>query len=157
MNLEKRASVPFSSLTGGYLYEIRESAGELWFITSKGIFWMGHTTSCCESVDIDEVFGDPEELRGAYITEADEPSSEGEGIKVRDFEEGYTPESYTWTFYRLQTPKGDLVIRWLGTSNGYYGEAVDFEQVDGFSDLEWLATAATTDSDTFPGQPWRPK
>lgn len=43
---------------------------------------------------------------------------------------GYANESFTWTFYLIQTNKGHVTLRWLGSSNGYYSESVRFARVD---------------------------
>jgi hypothetical protein len=78
-----------------------------------------HSQSCCEHVYIEEVHGHYDDLVGSPLTLAEEASNDGPS-------EDY--ESCTWTFYRFATVKGYVTIRWLGTSNGYYSESVDFEE-----------------------------
>lgn len=83
---------------------------------------MFHSNDCCEHVYIESIIGDLDDLIGEDLLLADESSGE----TPADVKWDYEPESYTWTFYRLATRKGFVDIRWLGTSNGYYGEGVDF-------------------------------
>lgn len=66
--------------------------------------------------------GDISDLIGAPIARAEVVESEG-GDPAPEY-----PDSWTWTFYKLATIKGEVVMRWLGESNGYYSESVDFER-----------------------------
>ena len=84
-------------------------------------FRMSHHQDCCEFVDIEDICGDLDWLVGSPITQAEETSRDGSGEE--DLERA------TWTFYRIGTAKGLVVIRWLGTSNGCYSESVDFDEV----------------------------
>ncbi len=88
---------------------------------------MHHHQDCCESVSIQDVCGELSDLVGTPILQAEENSS-GEDpadCPKRD----YQPESMTWTFYRIATMKGQVVIRWLGTSNGYYSERISIDPI----------------------------
>lgn len=88
------------------------------------VYQMWHAQDCCESVGINDVEGDVNDLVGSPIVVA-------EAVDSSDFPapEGEYVESYTWTFYRLATQKGFVVVRWLGESNGYYSERVDFAKI----------------------------
>ena len=95
------------------------------FKCADGSEWrMVHDQDCCEGVNVEEIVGDPADAIGKVINAREETSwSHPEGFVT----EGRYLESYTWTFYILQTDKGAITIRWLGQSNGYYSERVDFE------------------------------
>jgi hypothetical protein len=88
---------------------------------------MEHRQDCCESVSIEDICGDLQDLIGSEIVDAYESTNEdakpaGYISPVSD----YTDDSETWTFYRIATAKGTVTIRWYGTSNGYYSVGVDF-------------------------------
>lgn len=94
---------------------------ELYLITDDG--WQcvfSHSQQCCESVWIESVSGDLEDLIGTPILLAgvnssyEDPSEENDGNDT------------LWTFYRFATVKGFVTVRWCGTSNGYYSTEVDF-------------------------------
>lgn len=99
----------------------RDDPDEIFFTCADGSeFKMYHYQECCESVGIHEIVGDEEDLLNTPILQASERTNrENEDIN----------ESSTWTFYRISTIKGTVVISWYGSSNGYYSEAVNFDQV----------------------------
>lgn len=83
-----------------------------------------HERDCCESVRLVDVCGDPEDLVGSPVVLAEEVSNAED---PEDHPAGsYGDDSHTWTFYRLGTARGTVVLRWLGESNGYYSERVAF-------------------------------
>lgn len=103
--------------------EIKENYGddELYFYCDNGeIYKMYHEQNCCESVAIDDICGELDDLVGSPILIAEEVTDEGET------EWG----THTWTFYKFATDKGYVTIKWYGESNGYYSESVDFVLVE---------------------------
>jgi len=100
----------------------------LFFETSDGrTFCLYHDQDCCESVTLDDVAGDLDDLVGSPLVIAEEVSNDDAGYTVP--ERDYVPESETWTFYKFATAKGYVTLRWHGESNGYYSESVSFIDV----------------------------
>jgi hypothetical protein len=94
---------------------------ELFFYTADGDrYKMYHDQDCCESVYIEDVIGDLDDLIGSPITMAEDVVTRG---RVRS---GLLMKAATWTFYKFATNQGYVTLRWLGTSNGYYSESVSF-------------------------------
>jgi len=93
------------------------------FETAGGrTFRLFHSQDCCESVDVNEIVGNLYDLIGSPLTMAEEVSNEDDP-KPSEY-----ADSWTWTFYKLATVKGYVTLRWLGESNGYYGETAMFEE-----------------------------
>lgn len=98
------------------------------FACSDGsIYSMHHTQDCCESVSINDIVGDLEDLIGSPIVMADVVTSNELPKNIPEPE--YRGDSETWTFYKIATNKGSVTIRWYGSSNGYYSESVDFVEI----------------------------
>lgn len=119
----------FSELLGKTLLKIVKHSDRINFICSDGTAYAQfHIQDCCESVTVDDVIGDLEDLIGSPILKAEEVTSteNPEGVS-----KGYQ-DSFTWTFYHLATMKGHVTIRWYGESNGYYSESVNFNCISNF-------------------------
>lgn len=87
---------------------------------------LGHHQDCCEGVYVEDITGNLSDLVGHPILRAEEVTCDDdepvpEGLVAPEVYGG----DYRWTFYKLDTIKGGVTIRWLGESNGYYSIDVD--------------------------------
>lgn len=116
-----------SVLVGKTLSGVENAGNEVTFTSDHGEVWrLYHVPDCCENVRVEDVVGNLADLIGSPILLAQEVSDADEPPPAHEY-----VDSYTWTFYKLATVKGDVTIRFLGESNGYYSESVDFEVVKG--------------------------
>lgn len=83
-----------------------------------------HEQDCCECVVLEELHGDLKDLVGSPILQAELVENCPEPYPDREY------ESHTWSFYKFATIKGSVTMRWLGESNGYYSESVDFRRIE---------------------------
>jgi len=113
----------FNDLIGKTLASITNKDNEeLIFVLDDGSkYRLYHDQDCCENVTIVDIDGDLNDLVGSPILQADESTNTEDTFGEIEY-----PDSFTWTFYKLATIKGYVTVRWLGESNGYYSEGVDF-------------------------------
>lgn len=98
---------------------LRDDKEELLFTAEDGRrFRFYHSQGCCESVEVEDVTGELSDLVGEPIRQAELVSE----VSV-DLNYG----SSTWSFYKFATGNGAVVVRWLGSSNGYYSETVAYQ------------------------------
>lgn len=118
---------PFDTLRGLTIAHVHYDGGEqvVYFRTECGRhFVMHHQQDCCESVSLIEGHDELRALIGHRIEQAEESSNDTEGARSE------WDESFLWTYYRIGTAGGWAVLRWYGSSNGYYSEDVDFEEIE---------------------------
>lgn len=116
----------FSILKGKTLksVEVDRKKEQITFIdTEDNTYCLWHAQDCSESVFIEDIVGDINNLIKTPIVMAELVVDTTKELPPSDRIED---ESYTWSFYKLATIKGYVTIRWFGTSNGYYSEEVDF-------------------------------
>jgi hypothetical protein len=115
--------IDFSTLRGKTLTAVDVTDDEVTFTADSGEqYRLLHFDDCCESVTVESVVGDVADLVGSPITVAEEVTSCENPPDVKpDYQ-----DSFTWTFYKIDTAKGGITIRWYGQSNGYYSESVSF-------------------------------
>ena len=114
-----------SLLVGKTLESVKETGEEMLFVCTDGdAFRAYHMQDCCESVAIHDITGEIQSLIGSPIVEATEDVTSEDW--PNDVPTEYC-ESFTWTTHCFRTEAGnEVIVRWLGESNGYYGEDVHF-------------------------------
>ena len=118
VNISEMEGLTFHHIEGG------ERESDVLLFVGAGdtpSFKFYHEQDCCESVSIEDIVGDLNDLVGVPLLEAREDSQDGSN--------GNDYESATWTFYNFRTIKGSVTVRWLGVSNGYYSESVRCERL----------------------------
>ena len=91
----------------------------LTFVSGKRVK-ICHFQECRESVVIHGVSGNVANLKGKALIECLHEVDESNPLDV---------DSSTITKITLKTADDCAIIRWYGTSNGYYGEGVSFEDL----------------------------
>lgn len=122
MNINVLAGLTLEAFDG------KKGDAEIVIVASGRKFKMLHYQDCCESVSVDSVSGNPQNAIGEVIIDATERNSRDHDLPNLPAKE-WADSSETWTYYTIRTQSETMVIRWYGTSNGYYSESVDFEEV----------------------------
>lgn len=115
-------------LVGSTIIGIQFDEGDLILRMKNRRTWkFYHSQSCCESVYLYDIQGDRLNALFGFplITSSlDESTDWPEDVGDLD-----TDDSFTWTTLMLETDFAKVRVRWLGTSNGYYHETIDLEEV----------------------------
>ena len=124
----------FEDLQGRVLIKVNRIGDEEihFHFTEDHYVRMYHEQDCCESVSIEDVVGDLDDLVGTPLLLVEE--SVNDDLEEQESTDEYSYDSETWTYYRFRTIKGSVDIRWYGVSNGYYSESVNIEIVGGETD-----------------------
>lgn len=116
--LSARSIQRIEDLVGFILVKVDVTDDEVrLYLTEECYAELYHSQNCCESVNVESVVGDVNDLVGEELLLAEESSSDDNSGRY---------ESATWTFYKFATRKGYVDIRFHGSSNGYYSESVSF-------------------------------
>jgi hypothetical protein len=127
-NTLKGSVKTFDELLGRTLYKVTADDDQMkLYLSDTNYVVFYHQQDCCESVYIEDICGDLQDLVGAPLLIAEEVSDDA---YEAENDPGENAESYTWTFYKFATRKGYVDVRWFGTSNGYYSESVSVDFVD---------------------------
>lgn len=121
-----------SELIGKTFSDVKMDSGDRrinFFDGDDIVYALYHQQDCCESVYIEDICGDLSDLIGVPILSAENSSSE----PPREGAYGYIGDDVLWTFFKIHTSRGYVTIRFLGSSNGYYGVSASLYKIGSHS------------------------
>lgn len=92
------------------------------FYTDTHKYEMYHSQFCCESVYLDSVDGNISDITHEVIINAFETGEGGD-------DDSHSYECVDYTNFHIVTAKGEVVFRWIGSSNGHYSTNVDISEI----------------------------
>lgn len=95
--------------------------------TEEGGLSARHFSDCCESVDLVRVDGNPQDIVGCKIINAEDDTGCAEPEWATAEHRG---ESVTWAKLTIETERGSVTFWILGCSNGYYCETVGYNKIN---------------------------
>jgi hypothetical protein len=118
-----------SELEGLIVDHIDDVGGDQLMITTScgRRFVFQHYQDCCESVKIYDTKGDLKSLEGHTLISVDMEAYHEDPDDV-NIEDNWR-DSWTWTDITFRTTHATVISRWLGESNGYYGEDVSLDEL----------------------------
>lgn len=117
--------VPLSELVGKKIIKVtglEKNSTEIHFYTaSNNHYVLEHNQDCCEYVRLVDLEGGYEDLVDSYVHSFEEvKDTSPDNYNYRE------DKSYEWTFYKIETSKGGVWLRWLGETDSSYAIGVSF-------------------------------
>jgi hypothetical protein len=117
--MQKYRELEINDIYGRTIIEIKHNKSEFAMTLENGdVALLHHLQECCEQFELNDVSGDVDDLINSPLIMC-EMSQNDKAEPKEDFQA-------TWTFYKLATINGYVTLRFIGESNGYYSEEVDF-------------------------------
>ena len=111
-NTLKGSVKTFDDLLGRILYKVTEDGDELrLYLSDTNYVRFYHEQDCCESVYVESIVGDLNDLVGEEILLAEDVENIFDVLKNIGNEVVGSDESYTWTFYKFATRKTETGLR----------------------------------------------
>ena len=86
-----------------------------------------HDQDCCESVSVYDTKGELVKLEGKKLVSVE--YTDMAGIDPDDVVIDCHDDSFTWSSVYFKTSEDTVCVRWLGESNGYYGEDISLREI----------------------------